>query len=74
MIHSTRTTLIQIAAQLAQGKGMVSPYWDDHEWCKSTPMRERRRIIKLAQAADSQCKDLAMRIKYALDAETGEKP
>jgi hypothetical protein len=61
-------SLIKAAAQLAQGRGMISPYHDDHKWYVTTPRAERRRIIKLAEDADSQCKDLAMRIKGAADA------
>jgi hypothetical protein len=67
MNQSTRHALIVIAADLARGDGMISPYYDDHKWCKSTPLRERRRIIREAERADAQCKDLAMRIRRALD-------
>ena len=40
--------------------------------CKTTPLRERRRILRLAEKAEEQCKALAMRIRNALASDTEE--
>ena len=66
--HEAYSRLIKLAAEIAQAKGMISPYWDDHKWYASTPLAERRRLIKLAENADSQCKDWAIRLRDAADA------
>ena len=66
--HEAYASLINVAAILARGDGFMSPYYDDHKWCVTTPKAERRRIIREAEKVDSLCKDLAMRIKYAADA------
>jgi hypothetical protein len=66
--HEAYSSLIKVAAILARGEGLMSPYYEDHQWCSTTPMAERRRIIREAEKVDSLCKDLAMRIKYAADA------
>jgi len=61
------SSLIKVAAILARGEGLMSPYYDDHKWYVTTPKAERRRIIREAENVDSLCKDLAMRIKGAAD-------
>lgn len=60
--------LIKLAAQMARGDGLMSSFYEDHKWYKSTPMAERRRIVREAETVDSMCKDWAMGVKAAADA------
>jgi hypothetical protein len=59
--------LINLAAEMAQGKDMPSPYWDDHKWYRSTPLAERRGVLKSAEKANDRCRDWAMRIRAVAD-------
>jgi len=65
--HEAYLQLIRLAAQMARGDGLMSSFYEDHKWCKSTPLRERRRIIREAETVDSMCKDWAMGVKAAAD-------
>ena len=55
--------LINIAAEMVRGQNMPSPYYDDHGFYSSTPKAERKRILAIAEKADQQAKDWAMRVK-----------
>ena len=59
--------LIRLAAQMARGDGLMSSFYEYHKWCKSTPMAERRRIVREAETVDSMCKEWAMSVKAAAD-------
>jgi hypothetical protein len=59
--------LIRLAAQMARGDGLMSSFYEDHKWYKSTPMAERRRIVREAETVDSMCKEWAMGVKAAAD-------
>ncbi len=59
--------LIRLAAQMARGDGLMSSFYEDHKWYKSTPMAERRRIIREAVTVDSMCKEWAIGVKQAAD-------
>ena len=65
--------LINIAAEMVNGKNMPSPYDDEHDWCRSTPIKERRRLLALSEKADEQAKVWAMRVKAVAD-RIGAKP
>ena len=54
--------ITKIAHQMVTGFGLPSPYADDHTWCKTTPLAEKRRVIRSYEATDTQAKDWAMRV------------
>lgn len=60
--------LIRLAAEMARAEGMPSPYLEDHAFYVSTPMAERRRLIAIAQKAENQCREWAIRLRTAADA------
>lgn len=70
---SAHSELIRLAAEMAQAKGMPSPYLEDHAFYVSTPMAERRRLIAIAQKAESQCQEWAIRLRMAADAIAADK-
>lgn len=63
MANREYAELINLAAEMAQGRGMVSEHWDDHKWYRSTPMAERRNVIEAAMKANEQCRDWAVRLR-----------
>jgi hypothetical protein len=65
--HEAYSQLIRLAAQMARGEGLMSSFYEDHKWYKSTPMAERRRIVREAETVDSMCKDWAMGVREAAD-------
>lgn len=67
MTRRDYSELINLASEMVRGVGMVSEHYDDHKWCLTTPLRERRRIIKEAQKANDQARDWAMRVKAVAD-------
>ncbi len=65
--------LTNLAAEMVNGKNMPSPYDDDHGFYASTPKAERKRLLGLAEKADRQAKDWAIRVKAVAD-RIGAKP
>lgn len=65
---NAHSELIRLAAEMARAEGMPSPYLEDHAFYVSTPMAERRRLIAVAQKAENQCRDWAMRLRAVADA------
>lgn len=59
--------LIDLAHEMACSSGMPSEHWDDHKWLRSTPITERRRILKEAQKANDRCRDWAVRLRTIAD-------
>lgn len=59
--------LINLAAEMARGTDMPSEHWDDHKWLRSTPITERRRVLKQAEKANDRCRDWAYRLKAVAD-------
>lgn len=59
--------LINLAHEMALGTDMPSEHWGDHQWLRSTPITERRRILKEAEKANDRCRDWAARLKAIAD-------
>lgn len=59
--------LIHLAAEMARGIGLPSEFQEDHAFCKSTPLKERRRILKQAELARETAKVWAVRVRAAAD-------
>lgn len=70
---SAYSELIRLAAEMAQAKGMPSPYLEDHAFYVSTPKAERRRLIAIAEKAENQCHEWAIRLRMAADAIAADK-
>lgn len=70
---SAHGELIRVAAELARGDWLPSPYYDDWSWYRSTPMSERRDILRKMEALHEQAKRAAMRIRQAADELAKEK-
>ncbi len=56
------SAIVKATHQMVTGFGLPSPYSDDHKWCKTTPLAERRRVIRFCETTDTQAKDWAMRV------------
>ena len=64
-IRESRTELIRLAAKLARGE--LLPSIDVEHWYRSTPIAERRSIIKAMDDAHEAHKELAMQVKKLAD-------
>lgn len=70
-VHSE---LLRLAAEMAKARGMPSPYLEDHAFYVSTPKAERRRLITIAEKAENQCREWAVRLRMAADAIAASQP
>lgn len=67
-MNDVRAELLRLSAEMALARGMPSPYLEDHAFYVSTPKAERRRLIAIAEKAESQCREWAVRLRMAADA------
>lgn len=59
--------VLKIAAELARCSYMPSEHDDDHNWYRSTPIAERRRVLEENEKACNYSRELAMRLRRAAD-------
>jgi hypothetical protein len=59
--------LINLAAEMARGKGMPSPYIDDYGLPKSTPVGAKCTMMEVANIAQDQSRDWAIRLRAIAD-------
>jgi hypothetical protein len=57
--------LITMASELARGEGV--PDWSDHVFFRSTPVGERREIMKALRNADDAMRQYAIRLRDIAD-------
>lgn len=62
------SALIKLAHEMVMGEALPSPFYEDHKFYVSTPMAERRQMVKQFEKVNDLAKDWAMRIKAAADA------
>lgn len=65
--------LIHLAAEMARGVGLPSESPEDRGFCKSTPLKERRRVMKEAELARETAKIWAIRVRAAADLLAADK-
>jgi hypothetical protein len=59
--------LINLAAEMARSTNMPSEFWEDWKWYATTPIAERRKVLKAAEKANDQCRDWAVRLRTIAD-------
>lgn len=59
--------LINLAAEMARGLNMPLCSYEDNGFYASTPKAERKRLTALAERADRQSKDWAVRVRAVAD-------
>lgn len=60
--------ILKIAAELARCSFLPSEFDDDHDWCRSTPIKEKRRILQQNERASEYSRILSQRLRKAADA------
>lgn len=65
--------LIRLAAEMVQGIGLPSEFPEDRGFCKSTPLKERHRIMKEAWLARETAKVWGLRVRAAADLLAADK-
>lgn len=67
--------LILLSAEMARGTGLPSEFPEDRGFCKTTPLKERRRIIAELELSRQTARVWAQRVRSAADliaADNGE--
>lgn len=67
MIVNPHHELILLAAEMAQGTGLPSEFPEDRGFCKTTPVKERRRIIAELELSRQTARVWAQRVRAAAD-------
>jgi len=67
MDRDAYSKLIHIAAEMVRGEGLPSPYAEDHNWYRTTPVAQRVAVEREYERASNRCKEWAMRIKAVAD-------
>lgn len=67
MAESAHSALIKLAVEMVRGTNMPSEFWDDWKWYSTTPITERRKVLKAAERANNQCRDWAVRLRMIAD-------
>ena len=67
MTNRDYAELINLAAEMARCAGMPSPLIDDAYFYRSTPVAERRRYRQVAERAEEQAKQWAVRLRAVAD-------
>jgi len=66
-IRPIYAALMRLSSEMARGVGMPSEHDEDHPWCKTTPEKERERVLAEAARANDQCRDWAIRLRVQID-------
>ena len=69
-LWSIHVDLIRMAAQLARGEGV--PDWSEHTFYRSTPVGERRDMMKALRDADEALRSYGSRLKAIADKVSAE--
>lgn len=65
--REAQSELLKIAAEMVRGEGLPSPYAEDHNWYRTTPVAERIAVERQYEKASNRCKEWAMRLKKVAD-------
>lgn len=65
--------LIRLAAEMVRGIGLPPEFPEDRGFCKSTPIKERQRIVKEAELARETAKVWGLRVRAAADLLASDK-
>lgn len=60
---ATQSKLIALAAEMVLGKGLPSPFVEDHRWPKTTPVTAVRMVSQELERMDRTTKDWAYRLR-----------
>lgn len=69
LVRRHRSALLKLAAEMVRCNGMPSPYIEDWNLAKTTPLRTMRQIRDAADKAEKQCKRWAVRLRAIIDAD-----
>lgn len=67
MNEEQRSQLIKLAGEMVRSKGMPSPYVEDWDLPKSTPVKARRQIQEAARMANEQARLWAVALRDIVD-------
>ena len=66
-IRELKRQMIFLAAEIVRCTNMPSEHRDDWKWYATTPMAERRKVLKAAERANDQCREWAIRLRGISD-------
>ena len=69
MTNKQLLSLYGVAAEMAKGLNMPSPYEEDWDFLKTTPIKERRRVLLSAEKARVQCGKWAIALREVIEDE-----
>lgn len=75
MEHGQRKELFRIAAEMAMGKNMPSPYMSDWNFPKNLSRKKRKEIPTILNGANEQCRKWAIELRAVIDSDkSGGRP
>ena len=64
-LREVRSDLIKLAAAFVRGE--VAPDWSEHKWCSTTPVTERRQVMRMLRDMDERIREYGVQLKNIAD-------